>query len=1081
MSVRDKIGRFKRKAHHNSGRRGLLSTAILFIALFLSLVLLENFFWYGSTVRTVMFYGLIVVTLFWFFFYAIGPFLRGTGIWKADSDETAAKNIGSKMPELKDQLINYLQLEKSKSELAKANIERKNKSLGHVNFLNAIDFSINKKYAKILAVLLIAMVSLAFISPPVIKNGTERLIRHHQDFQAPLPFKFVILNDSLTAFRNQPFELQVLLDGKNIPQEVELLTSDSKVKMQPSKNGTFYYSFSKMAEEITFRMEASGYRSQEYEIALLNKPVLDLMALELDYPSYTGKKDEASSNDGNISAPVGTKVKWSLFVGNSDKARFIFPDDTLDAKRLAEDRFTLNKKLENNGAYTIELTNKYARNESLLSYRIDLVPDEFPSIDVTYLPDTTFYKYVVITGDIKDDYGFKQLNLVQEVNGGRKLIPIEISRKNKQQKFYAEWFADSAGIASGEDVTLSLEVQDNDAINGPKTVKSSVFRFNKPDLSEISDLIGEKSESAEKQIDKSLKEVESLREKLKELSDRLKSEKESGWQEEKLIEESLEQREEIEQMLEELQEKHEELIKANQNFEQSKELQEKSEQLDQLIEDLMDPETQQLYDELKKLLEEKANSDELRDKLSEISRQENRMAKDLERTKELFKRMKLEVGLEQLSQRLDSLAQEQMDLSEQGLDSASMANQEQIQKDFEKISEDLEEMEELNQELEKPAPLEDFNSDEQQINKEMDNAMEQMQQGDQQKSKKSQQNAAQQMQKMSKQMQSMQGAMQGEVMQENIEQLRKILDDLVKLSYRQEDVLNEFREVNSSDPRFISLSQDQIKLKEDLVVIEDSLLALASRVVTISSFITKEIEDINMHMDEAVTQIKERQRNQALSHQQFSMTSMNNLALLLNDVLQNMQMTMAESMGKGSDPQPSDMPLPSLGEMQQQLSEQIKDLGENGQSGKQLSEELARLAAEQEMIRQQLKQLQEQMEGQMGNDEISENLGKAMKLMEDNEVDLVNKRISRQLIERQKEITTRMLEAEDALREQEKDPEREGETAQQRNRIFPPDFEEYLRERKKEIELLKSVPIELKPFYKKEVNDYFSRLSETSQ
>ena len=100
--------------------------------------------------------------------------------------------------------------------------------------------------------------------------------------------------------------------------------------------------------------------------------------------------------------------------------------------------------------------------------------------------------------------------------------------------------------------------------------------------------------------------------------------------------------------------------------------------------------------------------------------------------------------------------------------------------------------------------------------------------------------------------------------------------------------------------------------------------------------------------------------------------------------------------------------------------------------------------------------------------------------MEDNEVDLVNKRLTRQLMERQKEITTRLLEAENALKEQEEDPEREGESAQQRERIFPPKFEEYLNERKKEIELLRSIPIELKPFYKKEVNEYFRRLSENN-
>jgi DNA repair exonuclease SbcCD ATPase subunit len=231
-------------------------------------------------------------------------------------------------------------------------------------------------------------------------------------------------------------------------------------------------------------------------------------------------------------------------------------------------------------------------------------------------------------------------------------------------------------------------------------------------------------------------------------------------------------------------------------------------------------------------------------------------------------------------------------------------------------------------------------------------------------------------------------------------------------------------------------------------------------------------------MTASVEQIRERQRGPAQSHQQFAMTSMNNLALLLDDVLQNMQMTMSESMGKGKKGNEQNMPLPGLGEMQQQLGEQIQKLQQEGKSGRELSEELARLAAEQEMIRQQLEELQKKLNGQMGGEGISDDLSKAIKMMEDNEVDLVNKRMTKQLMDRQKEITTRLLEAENALKEQQEDPEREGETAQQRERIFPPKFEEYLNQRKKEIELLRSIPIELKPFYKKEVNDYFRRLSE---
>ena len=138
----------------------------------------------------------------------------------------------------------------------------------------------------------------------------------------------------------------------------------------------------------------------------------------------------------------------------------------------------------------------------------------------------------------------------------------------------------------------------------------------------------------------------------------------------------------------------------------------------------------------------------------------------------------------------------------------------------------------------------------------------------------------------------------------------------------------------------------------------------------------------------------------------------------------------------------------------------------------------AEFISEQEKIRQQLQQMQEKLSGQPEGEKIGDNLNEILEEMEKNEVDLVNKRLTQQLVERQKKIVTKMLEAEESIREQKIDPEREGETADKYTRQWPPAYEEYLKARKSEIELLKSVPIELNPFYKKEVNDYFRRLSE---
>jgi uncharacterized phage infection (PIP) family protein YhgE len=207
------------------------------------------------------------------------------------------------------------------------------------------------------------------------------------------------------------------------------------------------------------------------------------------------------------------------------------------------------------------------------------------------------------------------------------------------------------------------------------------------------------------------------------------------------------------------------------------------------------------------------------------------------------------------------------------------------------------------------------------------------------------------------------------------------------------------------------------------------------------------------------------------------MTSINNLALLLDGVLTQMQAAMAEAMGKPQKDGKGNQSLPGLKELQQQLSERIQNLKESGVKGRKLSEEVARMAAEQEALRNQLNELKEKLSGKPNQEGLSDNLQQIIDQMEQNETDLVNKRITNELINRQEQILTRMLQAEESLREQDLDEEREGETAENYEKRVPKAFEEYFKAREKEVELLKTVPLDLNPFYKKEVNNYFRRLS----
>ena len=175
---------------------------------------------------------------------------------------------------------------------------------------------------------------------------------------------------------------------------------------------------------------------------------------------------------------------------------------------------------------------------------------------------------------------------------------------------------------------------------------------------------------------------------------------------------------------------------------------------------------------------------------------------------------------------------------------------------------------------------------------------------------------------------------------------------------------------------------------------------------------------------------------------------------------------------------PGKMPE-NMSEMQKQLNQQLQQMkdgqkmdGKQGKQGQQsMSEQFARMAAEQEAIRRQMQQYLEELkaQGETGN----AGLNKLMDDMEQTELDLVNKRLNEETIQRQEEILTRLLKHEKAMREREKEERRESKEVKNHEQGNPGEFLEYNKLLLKEVELLKTVPPDLKPYYKRKVNEYF--------
>jgi len=1130
--IHDKISSFRKKYYLNIFVRGALLSLSILISYFLIAILLEYNLWLSSWARFLIFFAFFAVAV-----YCMYRFLKSPIEWwlakRGLNEEESAKVIGKHLPSVSDRLLNLIQLlgVSKSSALAYASVEQKTKEFEPLSFDSFIDLNQNRRYLKYLVIPIVVIISILVINRGILTQSTSRLVHFNRHYSPQAPFKFKVGNGDLNAFYNENFNLNVKLEGAALPEHAYIIIDNQRLKLDNNTPGEFSFVFENLQEGFAFQVEAAGFFSDTYEVSLLNRPELSRFQVSLLYPAYLNRKNETLSNSGNLEVPEGTEIRWQISTANATQASMLFganrqPEDF----QVTDDQiFGFRKKFKQADSYEIVLKNDFSQNRERIAYNVNVIKDEYPKIEVNHFKDSVLYKMLVLSGVLSDDYGIRKLALHYKIRDeeqkeiSSRSTAINIAKNQTQQSFFYPWTLDSIKLSPGNSLEYFLEVWDNDGVNGSKSTKTSIYTFYVPSEDNLIADINSSQTKTQQKIDQSVGKANKLQDQIEQANQKLKGKQSLDWQDKKMLEDILEQKQSLNQMVEELREQNKLLDQKKDAFtEQDERIREKAEQIQKLMDELLDDETKRLFEELQKLLKENSDISQIQKILDKLNQNSNNLEKELERTLELFKQLQYEFKLDQAIADLKEQVEQQKELLEktENLDKESPKNekdrkekksnsekeksgdesktknedsqenkndetgsesqelgkeQEELQKDFQEVSEKIDELKELGEELDKgegDLPSEEDSKD---VDQQQQESEDMLNQNSPSKAKSPQQKALQKMQKMQQQMEGAESSMTMEIDMQNLETLRQIIHGLVKLSFDQESLMKGFGELSQNDPGFNSIAQRQLKLKDDANVLEDSLLALGKRDPFMGSVVTREVGDLNEHLDKVIDANRERRRPQASNEMQLSMTSINNLALMLDDhfdmmmeMMANAQPSMGKSKKKGQKP--------SLSQMQQQLNQKIQELKGSGKSGRQLSEELAEMAAEQERIRKALQEMQEKMQENMKDGKLPG--GELPSKMEQTEMDLVNKQLTDQLIKRQQEIVTRLLEAEKSMREQDMDEERKGETAKDYEKEIPKAFEDYLRLKEKEVELLKTVPPKLYPYYKKEVNEYFKRVGE---
>jgi len=325
----------------------------------------------------------------------------------------------------------------------------------------------------------------------------------------------------------------------------------------------------------------------------------------------------------------------------------------------------------------------------------------------------------------------------------------------------------------------------------------------------------------------------------------------------------------------------------------------------------------------------------------------------------------------------------------------------------------------------------------QEMSKKMRQNSQQLRKNQLQKARQQQQRIQKRLQNMRSRLSQMKQQMKGQQRQMNITGLRSALENTLRLSEDQEDLRTAIEKLDGDEPTVRRYAVKQKDLTDGLKTLADSLQSIASRLPKMSQAVQKKTGNALRAMEKSTTSLDDREAKQATGYQKTSMMHLNELALLLSKLLNQMQQQPSGGSGKMSMQQAMQQLQKASGQ-QQKLNKQIQKFLNKAQ-GQRLSKDgqarRKQLAKQQRLIKQQVEEMNVQEETKQ---KLMGDLQKIAKEMEKSADDLQGGRHSRDLIKRQQQILTRLLNAQQSLRTQGKKQQRRGRRADENIDRKPP-------------------------------------------
>jgi len=1070
----------RRLYYRNKIVLGIIRWTIVVSGLSFLFIGLQRLYYFGSGVRTILFYFFILLVIVSFVLFVGLPlfkwfnWLRGVGV------KEISNILKGRFPGLEDRFQNMLELksisrQNNENDLVRASIKQKLEVVQEYPLKDAFRFRLPwlEKWSLVTVVILFPAVGL--LAPNFLLRGYYQYVHYNQEFSPAADFSFVLLNDSLSVKKGASFNIRARLKGNRFPAQLNVVMNGNQFAMQTGDDGSYSYTIGNVYHDLQFQLNGGSYYSGVYDIKCLAVPVIRSFTLTVAPPDYTSVGARTLQNQGDAEIPAGSKVEWSLNTVDADSVFLCFGSRAEKMVKQEDGSFQLDTTISANTEYFFRVQNANFADDGLV-YNLKVLKDEYPSIAVNQVQDSVNLTAFYFHGRISDDYGISNVKFHVVGNELDSVLNVSVYQNQNPQDFFYGYSFD--GLKPGV-YQYWFTVADNDKLHDFKKKQSKVFTFRFPGFHEVEAESKKGYQRLEDKLNEGKEAARKIQEDFGKMRNKMLSGQLTDWEKKQISEGIKKQNNQLHQLMNNVSKENRRLNNLSKNFSQlSPALLEKQKQVEKLMDQLYSDDLKKLFDELNTLLN-KFDQKKFNELTKDINYRLDDLSKQLDRNIALLRKMQVEKSVHDIQNNLQELSKQQdalSDLIKKGHGSREDSLLTEQGKNIKAAFSSIDSVMKQNDELEKPYSINKSGSLQKKINDDMQSLSEKR--GSRNKRSDISDRISRSLKKVAENLNKSMLSSQMEIDWEQVRRIQYLAENILTYSFKQENLMDEMKGVSALDPALTSYLDKQKNLVQFEEQLRDTLYLLSKQAPQINMQIGKESLNWKYYTDKALSGLEESQYQKGRANQQFSMASANSLALYLSEALQQIRDMMKNAQpGDGTCDKPggNNSSVPSLAELQKKLKKQMQGMLDDLKNGQQPgNDQLGKMLMQQEIIEQAIRE--QVLKGNLGPD-VEKQLKEAQRLLNQNRNDLVSKNVTQQTVKRQNLIFEHLLDAQNAKMQRNSDNERESETAKNQLVSHPKKYFEKEAKKEDELGIILRSSWRMNYFYREKFNSYLKNIN----